>query len=312
VATAGLAVIGLAVAGTAAIRRRRPIREGRVDMGVLTGRHARLILACTAPLVVVSIVFMASRTRVDHRIYGRYNDAILWPVLLVAIAWLVQLRRTAGGWRAVAALVTVGGATVAAGAGVRAINGDAFAESAGVRPMISGLLPLMGTASGIDVLTISLGAVGVLATILACSFATRRGAGLAVLGIVLVTAAGVRTHEAINLRLNSWSPTTQVVAIDDLVPPDATLGVKFVRDADYPKVGWDDQRRRIQLYQFSLPDHLVLRDRGLDDDVGPYVFAPLGDPELEAAGATVVWRDPRIQYALWREPDGSPSTGGEP
>jgi hypothetical protein len=160
------------------------------------------------------------------------------------------------------------------------------------------------------VLTVSLGAVAVLAVILAVSFSTRRGAGLAALAVVLVGVAGVRTHEAINLRLNSWHPTTRVAEIDNLVPPDTTLGVKFVRDAEYPKVGWDDQRRRIQLYQFSLPNHLVLRDRGVDDDVGPYVFAPLEDPELEAAGAAVVWRDPTIQYALWREPDTDADTGG--
>lgn len=317
VATAGLTVIGLAVVTAAAVRRRRGTADAATatatatpQMVVVTGRHARLIAACTVPLLVVSMVFMASRTRVDHRIYGRYNDAILWPVLLVAIAWLVQLRRTAGVRRALVTMAAIGGATVGAGAGVRAINGEAFADSAGVRPMISGLLPFMGTASSIEVLTVSLGAVAVLAVILAVSFSTRRGAGLAALAVVLVAVAGVRTHEAINLRLNSWQPTTRVAEIDNLVPPDTTLGVKFVRDAEYPKVGWDDQRRRIQLYQFSLPNHLVLRDRGVDDDVGPYVFAPLEDPELEAAGAAVVWRDPTIQYALWREPDTGADTGG--
>ena len=124
-----------------------------------------------------------------------------------------------------------------------------------------------------------------------------------VAGGALLIVGGIRTHEGLNLRLNSWEPTTEVIAIDSLIPPDVTLGAKFVRDADHPKVSWDDQRRRIQLYQFSLPDHLVVRDHGSDDDVGPYVFAPVGDPEMVRVGATILWRDPRLQYALWREPD---------
>jgi hypothetical protein len=224
-------------------------------------------------------------------------------LLLVAVAWLVRLRTAHRFRRGLLALFGVGVATLAAGAGVQALNGDAFSESVGVRPMIAGLLPIIGDGNTIEALTISALAVAASALVFACSYVTRRGAALALLGIVFVVAAGIRTHRAINLRLNSWEPTTQVVAIDRIVPPGEPVGVKFVPDAEYPKVGWDDQRRRMQLYQFSLPDRIVLRDRGLDDDVGPYVFAPLDDPDLERAGARVVWRDPRMQYALWREPD---------
>jgi hypothetical protein len=125
---------------------------------------------------------------------------------------------------------------------------------------------------------------------------------LAVVAGAFLAVGGIRTHDGLNTRLNSWQPTTEVAAIEDIVPPGEVLGVKFVRDADDPKVKWDDQRRRIQLYQFSLPDRLVVRDRGVDDTVGPFVFAPVGDPELAAAGAKVVWKDPRIMYALWEEP----------
>ena len=260
------------------------------------------MLACTVPLVGVSMVFMSGRTRSDHRIYGRYNDAVLWPLLIVAIAWLVQMRRAHRPARPLVALVTLGAATIGAGYAVLEFNRDAFAESAGVRPMVAGLMPVLGTRGTIPVLRLSIVAVVVLVLVLAAALSTRRGAGLAALGVVALVGGGIRTHEALNTRLNSWEPTTEVREIDDLIPPDATLGVKFVREADYPKVEWDDQRRRIQLYQFSLPGHLVLRDRGVDDAVGPYVFAPVGDRELTAAGAKVIWKDPKIQYALWQEP----------
>ena len=198
--------------------------------------------------------------------------------------------------------MTVGAATMAAGFAVLEFNREAFAESVGVRPMLAGLLPMLGTRGNIPVLRVSVIAVIALALMLVAALTARRGAALALLGVVTIAMCGIRTHEALNTRLNSWEPTTQVQEIDELIPPDATLGVKFVHDADYPKVEWDDQRRRIQLYQFSLPDHLVLHDYGVDDSVGPYVFAPMEDSELTAAGAKVIWKDPKIQYALWQEP----------
>ena len=309
VATAGLFGIGVAVLARATVRRRpRPAGTPDVDVEpepvppVVSSRHARLVLACTIPLIGVSMVFMSGRTRSDHRIYGRYNDAVLWPLLIVAIAWLVQLRRAHRPWRPAITLVTLGAATIGAGYAVLEFNREAFAESVGVRPMVAGLMPILGTRGTIPVLRLSIVAVVVLVLVLAASLSTRRGAGLVALGVVALIGGGARTHEALNTRLNSWEPTTQVREIDELIPPDATLGVKFVRDADYPKVEWDDQRRRIQLYQFSLPGRRVLRDHGVDDAVGPYVFAPVGDRELTAAGAKVIWKDPKIQYALWQEP----------
>ena len=111
VATAGLFGISLAVLAAAAARR-TPVphaagSEPPIDASVeppppavVSPRNARIVLACTLPLVVVSMVFMSGRTRADHRIYGRYNDAVLWPLLIVGIAWLVQLRRSHGSARA--------------------------------------------------------------------------------------------------------------------------------------------------------------------------------------------------------------------
>ena len=112
---------------------------------------------------------------------------------------------------------------------------------------------------------------------------------LAIIGIAFLVVGGIRTRDAMSIRLNSWQPATEVTAIDDIVPPDATLGFRFVLAADKPGVTWDDQRRRAQLYQFALPHHPFERDRGIDDDVGPYVFAPTNDKILKAAGGEILW-----------------------
>lgn len=270
---------------------------------LITPRDARVVLAMVVPLVVVSMVFMSGRSRADHEIYGRYNDAIVWPVLLVAFAWLQRLRNGARPLRVALAAVAIASATIASGFAVDRINHETFSESVGVRAMIAGLLPVLGAGATIPTWWLTVAGVIGFAGALVAALATRRGIVLALAAVAAIAVGGVRTHDALNTRLNSWGVTTEVRDIEALVPPGATLAVKFVADAEHPKVGWDDQRRRAQLYQFSLPDHPFLRDRGLDDDVGPYVFAPLDDPSLDRAGATVIWRDPRLQYGLWVEPD---------
>jgi hypothetical protein len=296
-ATAGITAIGSGVLLVRAVHR----RGGNVPDRVI--RDARLVILSTLPLVLVAIVFMSNRTRTDHRIYGRYNDAVLWPVLIVGIAWLVQLRRTPHPRLAAAGLVGVAVAIVAAGFGIDAVAGEALADSVGVRPMVSGLMPMIGSARAIDVVKVTVVSVAVLALLVIAALSPRRGAVLALLGVAMLSVAGVRTKDALSLRLNSWAPATEVVAIDELIPPDAPIGVKFVREKDKPNVTWDDQRRRAQLYQFALPGHRFSRDNGPDDNVGPYVFAPSNDAALREAGAEILWvESQRVKMALWKEP----------
>jgi hypothetical protein len=260
------------------------------------------VLALTAPLVLLSIVFMSGRTRTDHRIYGRYNDAVLWPVLLVAIAWVLQVGSVTRRRAAIGLLSGVAGAIVVSSVAIERIDGDALRDSVGVRAMIAGLMAVVGTHRSIALVPLTLAAVAVLVALVLLSVAPRLRPALAVAAIALLGVAGVRTHSAMSLRLNSWQPATEVVAIDAIIPRDAPIGFRFVPASDHPRVSWDDQRRRAQLYQFALPGHRFERDRGIDDGVGPYVFAPAGDPVMKAAGATVLWTDPKVQEALWLEP----------
>src|SRR4029079_11169880 len=273
---------------------------GKTPFGVI--RDARLVLLVTAPLVLVSIVFMSHRTRTDHRIYGRYNDAILWPVLIIAIAWLVNLRRTPYKKSAAAGLVGIALAIAGNTIGIHYVAGEALAKSVGVRPMIAGLEPIIGTATSIDVTRVAIVSLVLMAIFVAAALVSRRGVTLALVAIAFLVVGGIRTRDAMSIRLNSWEPARQVTAIDDLIPPDATLGFRFVLAADKPGVSWDDQRRRAQLYQFALPHHLFLRDRGINDGVGPYVFAPTNDKILTAAGGKILWTDPKVKVSLWEEP----------
>jgi hypothetical protein len=297
VATFGLTALGAGVLLVRSLRR----RSGATPYSVI--RDARLVVLVTAPLILVSIVFMSHRTRTDHRIYGRYNDAVLWPVLIVAIAWLVNLRRTPYRRSAAAGLIGIAIAIVATSVGIHYVAGEALAGSVGVRPMIAGLEPMIGSASSIDIRQVAIVSLVLMVIFVAAALVSRRGVTLALIALAFLVVGGIRTRDAMSLRLNSWEPATEVVAIDDLIPHDATLGFRFVREADKPGVSWDDQRRRAQLYQFALPHHPFERDRGIDDDVGPYVFAPTNDTILKAAGGRILWTDPKVKVSLWLEPD---------
>jgi hypothetical protein len=292
VATAGIAAIGLGVAAAASIRW----------PGIVSSRNARIILVYTLPLVAVSVVFMSGRTRSDHRAYGRYNDAVVWPLLVIGIAWLLDRR---GGLKIRRRVFTAVSVVALSGTATWALDrwhGTEWDKGVGVRPMIAGYAPVIGTANEIPAVKVTIWGMALMLALLLLSALPKRGVLLGLVGLAFLPVAGVRTHESLNTRLNSWEPAAQAAEIEDLVPPGAVLGVKFVPDSEHPKVKWDDQRRRLQMYQFALPDREVVRDSGVDDGVGPYVFAPIGDPELTRAGGKVLWKDPSIMYGLWQEP----------
>jgi hypothetical protein len=171
-------------------------------------------------------------------------------------------------------------------------------------------MPALGSRPDIDIVRVTIVSIILLAVFVVAALASRRGIALAIVAVPLLLIAGIRTRDALSLRLNSWAPSTAVVAIDELIPPDAPIGVRFVREKDKPNVTWDDQRRRAQLYQFALPHHRFDRDQGLDDDVGPYVFAPSNDKILREAGGEILWTDPKVKLSLWREPT-SPAGGDD-
>jgi hypothetical protein len=295
VATAALSGVGILVVGRRSLRRGRPAID------------ARLVAALTVPLCLVSVVFMSARTRSDHRIYGRYNDAILWPVLIIAIGWLVGLaRQPATRSRAPWLVMTLCAATlVGTGIGVYYVDGAALNEAVGVRPMIAGLVPYIGGGRSLEMVYLTGAALALFAVaLLVCRWPGPRSVGLCLVLVAVMVGGGIRTHRGLSLRLNTWGKAIDVRTVETagILPKGVTVGFKFVKESEHPTVNWDDQRRRAQLYQFYLPDYEFVRDRGVDDSVGPYVFAPTKDKDLIAAGAKLLWTEPGIPMGLWLEP----------
>ena len=89
-------------------------------------------------------------------------------------------RRT--GESAAAALVGVAIAIVAASVGIHYVAGEALADSVGVRPMIAGLAPIIGSASSIDITRVTIVSLVLLVILVAAALVSRRGVTLALVG----------------------------------------------------------------------------------------------------------------------------------
>lgn len=309
------ATFGLAAFGTIVVvrsLRRARTHDPRVDR--IPTPDAWLLVISTTPLILLSAVFMADRPRADQNIYGRYNDALVWPIIAIGVVWLGRRVIVGFARRDWIAVASVAVATLVTGVIVEVLHGDALREDLGVRSMIAGILPYVEGTDQLDVRRVTAGALvglGLLVGIARLATVERLGdtgrAGVLVVGTVVVVAVAafgvVRLERVADARLNGWERSSDVAEVDDLLPPGAVIGVKTVPSSQDPEVTWVGQRQRFQVYQLYLPDRTFVRDRGLDDEHGPYVFAPVRDPELTEAGAEVIWRDSAARIALYVEPD---------
>ncbi|MDW3215098.1 MAG: glycosyltransferase family 39 protein [Ilumatobacteraceae bacterium] len=287
--------------GTAVLVRRivgplaSPLLIGR-------GRDALAVLAMTAPLLAVSVLFMARAGRPDFAIYGRYNDAVVGPILVVGLAWL---------WRVPACpprrvVAMIGGClavTVATTLYVESRSGDALGADLGLAPMVAGMLPFTDRGQSLSPILGAAVSIVVCSVLLGSRLLTmpRSEVVFGAVVTVLVFSAGGLTYSALR-PVNEYETASAVRVVRGIVPPDTAIGYHFVSRDEPSYVSMNAQRRAALLYQAYLPDYEIVRDAGLDDGVGPFVFAPRLDPTLTEAGAVELWVAQDSGMALWREP----------
>ncbi|MFP5486834.1 MAG: hypothetical protein ACLGHQ_00810 [Acidimicrobiia bacterium] len=306
VASLGLVGVG---AGVVVASIWRP--TGRLDR-----RSAAVLVALTAPLVLTSVTFMADRPRADQLVYGRYVDAVVWPLAAVGAALVVRLVSDPSVRRRHLPLVLGVAATCGAfGLVVAWRHGDQLADDVGLRMMVPGLLPYIGGADGVPVLRIT--AIVTLVLLgLAAGLRRRTAPVVPVVVPVLVVLtlalawAGVRVHDAQARLLNVWAIGDDVTRVDELVPPGERIGVVMVPDAERPLVDYSSQRHRYQVYQLFLDEHEFVWERTPQRISTRYVFAPARTAVLVDAGATVLWGDPDVRMALWELPERTDEPAG--
>ncbi|HYN34149.1 MAG TPA: hypothetical protein VES40_16115, partial [Ilumatobacteraceae bacterium] len=209
VASLGVVVYGSIILVRAAVRP-DPRSESRVGP---TCVDARLVLLVVGACVALSMVFMSNRWRSDQLVYGRYNDVVIQPILMVGLAALIgaiALRRLA----VIAAATAV--AIVAAGGALWALRSDVLSTSNGIEPMILGLQPFATSATSIDVMRISVWAAALTLGLAGLTLAVRgRRRSLAVAGAVgmLVVLGWVRTERIVE---RTWDDSGDASAVEEL------------------------------------------------------------------------------------------------
>ena len=286
VASLGVVVYG-AVVLVRSIIDRNPTPEPRRSDAVL------VVLTVTM-FVALSSVFMSDRWRSDQLVYGRYNDSIITPVLVVGLAALVgaiPLRRLA--------VVSAAAATATIGSGLLlwTLRSDVLSESNGVEPMILGLQPFATSGTSIDVVRISVWASLVTLALAAVSIGACRWrlAPIALATVGLLVGVGWSRTSTIVDRM--WDDSGDLSAVEEVRDLVDGVGVDFALPAT------SNSTNRMMLYQFHLPhtEFTVVDDAVVG--ASPFVFARAGtsgdERALSDAGATLIWRDPRGRYALW-------------
>ncbi|MFW2332349.1 hypothetical protein [Ilumatobacter sp.] len=297
VATAMFAGLGFWVLARAAVGS----ADGR---SICRRSDALVVLGLIVPMIGISMLFMSGRGSPDQLIYGRYNEAVVWPIVAVGIAWAwltIEADRRADVLTRFA-LTACG--TVALTAVVAVRFGEGLRGPGVVRLMIAGVAVLGDPGSGGFPWFVC--AISVLLSILvmlALDYGRRTPyVGLLLVGAI-VLSLGVRSWTVLGRNQNTFADNSTVRAVGDVVPEGEPLGFKFVPVDEPSLVFLPTQQRLAQIYQMYLPDHPFSVDTGLDDDVGPYVFAPKANDALVAGGAEVVWLDERSGMALWQEPE---------
>jgi hypothetical protein len=290
-----VATLGVVAYGAVVLVRRA--RGAGADREVA---DARVLLVTVGACAALSVVFMADRWRSDQLVYGRYNDAVVGPVVLVGLAVLVGAIPVR---RLVLLATATAATTVALGTVLWAARRSVLATSNGLEPMILGLQPFVASRTGLDVVPISLWAAAftLVPVALSATLAVREPAvpspvrSAAVLGVVgvLVAAAWLRTAEVID---EQWDDAGDVSAVQELREGPLPDGVPV----DFHLPVGSTTTNRMMLYQFYLPHTEFTVVHGPDDGTAELVFARLDEDGFRPPAMRLVWSDPRGGYGLFR------------
>jgi hypothetical protein len=270
------------------------------------GEDARVVLVTVGACMALSVAFMADRWRPDQLVYGRYNDAVVGPVVIVGIATLLcspSIRRV------VLTLVGAVATTIALAGVLWVARRELLAESNGLEPMILGLQPFVRSASSVPLWPITLTAVALMVLLVVAATAvcvtvretwaskdqTQTALTLGVLGLLVVVGT-MRTRTIID---RDWFDRGDGSTVAEL----RNGALDDVADVDFllPSGSTATGTGTMMLYQMYLPDtaFTVVSDPSAANTTA-FVFAPIDEAELDESGAKIVWSDPRRNVALWQ------------
>jgi hypothetical protein len=273
---------------------------------LITNPERRAASAILVAVVVTgfatSVLFMSDRVaRSDMLIYGRYNEALIGPVLLVG--WFEFVRRVEQSrrdvWRTV---VLIGGAAGALALVVHALHRQELAEGTPFRVMIPALAAL-DSEVGTRVLPPTLISLAVLAMLTSVATAAGAHSRLVGLAVGLVACIGVlRVGSSITYAEQTTLSADGVEQLRDAIPPGETVVLRAIPPDLSILWGPSKQRASLQLYQSLLPEQPFELDNGDGELIDHYILAPELTTSLVESDAHILWKDPISPMALWYIP----------
>ncbi|HEY2429326.1 MAG TPA: hypothetical protein VGI06_10370 [Acidimicrobiales bacterium] len=294
VATFGLVPLGLLVGGRALVQ----VARGERRVPTLVSGYATLSFLGVWAL---SSLFMNLGNRADKLIYGRYNEGVIIPMMLIALADLMGASREGRGAAARRWLGAGLVAAIATGAVVDLGNSKAALFGA-VNPVnVLGLAPVLARmAEHIHVLAIAGMGAG---AVLALSLLSWRLPAVALLAVVALFAAS-----AIDTETGYVVPGSQARAEQGVVAS-SIAAIRAAGLGPVPCVAYDLGPLRYGDYnyfedQFLVPDQLFapFDPSGSRPPCGTLVVSRQADFPARHPGARVVTAENYTAQTLWAVP----------
>jgi hypothetical protein len=236
-----------------------------------------------AMAAMTSIFFTLVTTRPDQRVYGRYTDMVLPPVLAAGVVWVL-----ARPWRQIAGVAAAGAALTGLTALVLlAPNGtSAFAGPYSI-------IQVAGIAwfdPDTEVPIVAASVAGIVALAAMAVLSRVRGAMLVLAGIVV--AYGLAAQP-----VQDWISKGQGFRNRARTFP---MQVDRIGEVDRFAFAIDEQSRgEAAVIQFWLPRRTMVPWPAGRPAPEPWAIAPIDSPRALAAGGRQVFRDVRVHSALW-------------
>jgi hypothetical protein len=265
---------------------------GLFPLGVVTllrrrdARFAAITLGTGLAILAASCLQMSDGTRIDHMVYGRYDEGFLPALLVAGVAGLWLQRHRALRLAATGAALSFVLAVLAL-----LLNGPDRFRGGPVMPLnVVGVLAYRGKVDEIDVLVVTLlalvplGAVAVL---------TRRSLFAGLVGLVVFFAGSSLSVEARTIRPweDFWSSVTAI--------PDVVHDIGYRGPVGYDLASYDVDAA--DLYQLELTDvgDLLFFDSRTSEHL-PGSDLVIASPQWDRRGARIAFVEtgPHAQ-ALW-------------
>jgi hypothetical protein len=248
-------------------------------------RYAAMTLGICLAILAASCLQMSDGTRVDHMVYGRYDEGFL-PALLVAGAAGLVVHRDR-----ILRLAAVG-AALSGGLGVLAValNGGGH-FSGDVMPLnVVGILVYRGDVDAVDVRTVTL--LALLPLLAVALVAWRRAAAGALVAVAFFVGSSLSV-EARTIRPweDFWSSVTAI--------PDVVHDLGFHGPVGYDMAAYDVDAA--DLYQLELTDvgDLLFFDSGKSTHL-PGTDLVIASPQWDLPGARLAFVESGPHHqALW-------------